>query len=65
MPRLGRFRLQSQHKYIYNIYTYIYYTYYTYINTNMKKKPYYYTYIIINSECWIDIWIDEMYIDVE
>ena len=30
-----------------------------------KKKPYYYTYININSECWIDIWIDEMYIDVE
>ena len=21
-----------------------------------KKKPYYYTYININSECWIDIW---------
>ena len=30
-----------------------------------KKKPHYYTYIKINSECWIDIWIDDMYIDVE
>ena len=39
---------------------YIYIYTYTY-----KQTPYYYTYINIHSECWIDIWIDEMYIDVE
>ena len=49
--------LQHIHIYILHILHIYKYTY--------EKKPYYYTYIIINSECWIDIWIDEMYIDVE
>ena len=30
-----------------------------------KKKQHDYTYITSHNECWIDIWIDEMYIDVE